>query len=387
MRPMPTRRRRIVAATAGMALLLVGYAGTQDYFEAAAFVVRAAGMKGTARRVAALEADRVTEGAVTIRWRAGELRGRTYTPASPSGRPILLVPGVHAAGIAEPRLINFAREIAATGHPVVTAELTDLTHYQITPRTTDMIEDAADWASHHWMREIPVRDRPAGIMGISFGGGLGVVAASRMGARVGWVLSFGGHGDLPRTLRYLCTGIQPDGHARPPHDYGVVIILLGVADRMVPAEQVEPLRQAILAFLNASHLDMVDKPRAALEFQRAKTLAETLPEPAHTFMAWVNARDVAHLGPALLPHVAAMGGDASLSPARNPAPTAPVYLLHGSDDNVIPAVESELLAADLRARGGHVTQLSTPLITHAEVDHPPAAGEIWRLVRFWAGPL
>ena len=211
-----------------MALLLVGYAGTQDYFEAAAFVVRAAGMTGVARRAATLEADAVTEAPVTISWRDGQLRGRTYTPSDLSGRPILLVPGVHAAGIDEPRLINFAREIAATGHPVLTAELTDLARYQITPRTTDMIEDAADWATQHWMRVMPARDRAAAIIGISFGGGLSIVAASRMGERVGWVLSFGGHGDLPRTLRYLCTGILPDGRVRPPHDYGVVIILLGV---------------------------------------------------------------------------------------------------------------------------------------------------------------
>ena len=386
-RPMSPRRKQIVAATSAMALLLVGYAGTQDYFEAAAFVVRAAGMTGVARSAAALEADAVSEAAVTISWRDGELRGRTYMPSSVSGRPILLVPGVHAAGIDEPRLINFAREIAATGHPVLTAELTDLARYQITPRTTDMIEDSADWATHYWARVMPARDRAAAIVGISFGGGLSVVAASRMGGRVGWVMSFGGHGDLPRTLRYLCTGILADGRVRPPHDYGVVIILLGVAARMVPAEQVEPLRQGILAFLNASHLDMVDKPGAALEFERAKKLAETLPEPARTFMTWVNTRDVAHLGPALLPHVAAMGDDAALSPVRSPAPSAPVYLLHGADDNVIPATESEMLAADLRARGGRATQLSTPLITHAEVDHPPAVGEIWRLIRFWAGPL
>jgi dienelactone hydrolase len=384
---MTARRKRIVAATIALALPLVGYAGAQDYFEAAAFVVRAANMSGAARRVAALEADTVTEAPVTISWRQGQLRGRTYTPSDLSGRPIVLVPGVHAAGIDEPRLINFAREIAATGHPVVTAELTDLTRYQITPRTTDMIEDAANWASENWARVLPARHRTAAIMGISFGGGLSIVAASRMGGRVGWVLSFGGHGDLPRTLRYLCTGLLPDGSVRPPHDYGVVIILLGVADRMVPPEQVEPLRQGILAFLNASHLDMVDKPRAALEFARAKTLAESLPEPARTFMMWVNTRDVARLGPALLPHVSAMGGDAALSPMRNAPPSAPVYVLHGADDNVIPAAESETLARDLRARGGRVTQLSTPLITHAEVDHPPGIAEIWRLIRFWAGPI
>jgi dienelactone hydrolase len=379
-------RRRIVLGTTAIAVLLAGYGAVHDYFEAAAFVVRAAGMKGVARSVAALEAERVTESEITIPWRSGQLRGRRYLPADVSGRPILLVPGVHAAGIAEPRLINFAKEIAATGHPVTTAELPDLAKYQITARTTDMIEDAATWLGEPGQRA-PTGDQRPGLMGISFAGGLAVVAASRMGDRAAWVLSFGGHGDLPRALRYLCTGMLPNGQTRPPHDYGVVIILLGVADKLVPADQVEPLRQGILAFLNASHLDMVDKPRAALEFERARKLSESLPEPARTFMSWVNNRDVAHLGPALLPHVASLGSDPALSAARNPPPSAPVYLLHGADDNVISAVESELLAEDLRARGGHVTQLSTPLITHAEVDHPPAVAEIWRLVRFWAGPL
>jgi fermentation-respiration switch protein FrsA (DUF1100 family) len=132
---------------------------------------------------------------------------------------------------------------------------------------------------------------------------------------------------------------------------------------------------------------MFDETRAALEFARARELADRLPEPARTFMNWVNVRDVAHLGPALLPHVTVMGGDPSLSPERNPPPSAPVYLLHGADDNVIPAAESRLLASELRRRGASVTFLSTPLITHAEVDHPPGAAEIWQLVRFWAGPL
>ena len=40
-----------------------------------------------------------------------------------------------------------------------------------------------------------------------------------------------------------------------------------------------------------------------------------------------------------------------LSPARAAAPAAHVYLLHGTDDNVIPAIESYLLADTLRRRG------------------------------------
>ncbi|MGH9311309.1 MAG: hypothetical protein ACRD1U_18170, partial [Vicinamibacterales bacterium] len=214
-----------------------------------------------------------------------------------------------------------------------------------------------------------------------------VVAASRMSGRAAWVVSFGGHGDLPRTLKFLCSGEQPDGSHRAPHDYGVVIILLGVADRLVPAGQAAPLRAAIRIFLNASHLDMIDKSKAAIEFGNAREAADRLPEPARTYMSWVNDRRVDELGRVLLPHAAAMGDDAALSPERNPAPAMPVYLLHGADDNVIPAAESERLSNYLRARHAEVTHLVTRLITHAEVDHPPAVAEIWRLVRFWAAPL
>ncbi len=258
-------------------------------------------------------------------------------------------------------------------------QLDDLTHYAITTRTTDMIEDAA----------VALAKNPAspiGLMGISFGGGLSVVAAGRpsLKGRLAFVMAFGGHADLPRTLRYLCTGIQPDGVRRTPHDYGLAIVLLGVADRVVPRPQVASLRAAILSYLEASRLDMVDKGKAALEFAHAKALEATLDEPSRTYMRFVNERDVRDLGPVLLPYVSELGGDPSLSPDRSPAPTATVYLLHGTDDNVIPAIESTLLARDLEARGVRVHLLLTPLITHAEVDRSSTTRAIWRLIDFWA---
>jgi dienelactone hydrolase len=267
---------------------------------------------------------------------------------------------------------------------VLTVELTDLARYEITTRTTDMIEDAAAWMMRR--PEYYGRDGRIGMLGISFGGGLTIVASARPAIRngVAFVMAFGGHGDLPRTLKYLCTGIQPDGAVRPPHDYGLAIVLLGVADRVVPPAQVVALRDAIRSFLEASRLDMVDKPRAALEFARASRLGAALDEPARTYMGYVNARDVARLGPILLPHVADLGGDAALSPARSPAPSVPVYLLHGTGDNVVPAIESTLMARDLDARGGPVHVLLTPLITHAEVDRAPTMSAVWRLIDFWS---
>jgi dienelactone hydrolase len=379
-------RGKALSAVAGVALLAGAAIAATPYLRAASFVVRAAGMQGYARAASEIHLGEFDERALTIPWRGGEVRGRVYIPRGESDRAMLLVPGVHAAGVDEPRLVQFARDLASVGHTVLTAELTDLTQYRITPRTTDMIEDAAIWLSR---QPTLAPDARVGMMGISFAGGLSIVAASRpaLRDRVAFVTSFGGHGDLPRTLRYLCTGIQPDGEHRPPHDYGVAIILLSVAERVVPAEQAEPLRAAILAFLEGSRLDLVDKAGSAAEFRRAHALADALPEPARTLMGYVNDRDVIRLGRLLLPHVTELGDDRTLSPARDAAPAAPVYLLHGTDDNVIPAIESSLLAETLRERGVQVHQLATPLITHAEVDRSSTAPAMWRLVSFWAALL
>jgi dienelactone hydrolase len=379
-------RTRTKAVGVGAALLLLALWAANDYLRAAAFVVQAAGMQGYARTAAGFETGEFDERTLTVPWRGGQLRARVYVPRGASDRAMLLVPGVHAAGVDEPRLVQFARDLASVRHTVLTAELTDLTQYRLTPRTTDMIEDAALWLSQ---QPALAPDGRVGMMGISFAGGLSIVAASRPGLRdrVAFVMSFGGHGDLPRTLRYLCTGILPDGSQRPPHDYGVVIILLSVADRVVPPAQVEPLRKVILTYLEASRLDLVDKNESWNTFQRARAMTASLPDPSKTLMNYVNDRDVAHLGPILLPHVTELGDDRMLSPAREAAPRAPVYLLHGTDDNVIPAIESSLLADTLRARGVKVHQLATSLITHAEVDRSATAAAMWRLISFWADLL
>jgi dienelactone hydrolase len=378
-------RRRTAVLTLVVALLIPSTLAVRYYLRGTAFVVHAAGIGGRLSTATQWYSTAVAVADVPpVPWRGGALRARVYRPAREAGRPILLVPGVHATGIDEPRIVGFARDIAATGHPVLTVELPDLKQYQITVHTTDMIEDAAAW-----MLRTPAfrgADGRIGMLGISFGGGLSVIAAGRptLKDRVAFVMAFGGHSDLPRTLKYLCTGVQADGTVRPPHDYGLAIVLLGAADRVVPAAQVAPLREAILSYLEASRLDMVDKVKAAVEFAHAKGLEATLAEPARTYMGYVNARDVAHLGPILLPHVAVLGGDPALSPSRSPAPSAPVFLLHGTDDNVVPAIESTLLARDLRSRGTEVHLLLTPLITHAEVDRSSTATAIWRLIDFWS---
>ena len=69
-------------------------------------------------------------------------------------------------------------------------------------------------------------------------------------------------------------------------------------------------------------------------------------------------------------------------------PAFPVYLLHGTDDNVIPAIESVLLAGTLRD-----ARRAGPAARDA-ADHPRRGRSVGRrarvrvaLVRFWAGVL
>jgi dienelactone hydrolase len=371
-----------------VALLLLMGAGViaWDYARAAAFVVRASEIDGVAARLLTWTTSHVEERPMEVPWRGGELRARAYLPHGDSGGAVLLVPGVHASGIDEPRLAGFARELASMDRTVIAVELPPLLRYRITPELTDMIEDAAAWVAG---QPTLADGAPIGLVGISFGGGLSIVASARpaLRERIAYVMSFGGHGDLPRTLEYLCTGLQPDGSRLAPHDYGVAIILLGVAERMVPPAQAAPLRDAIETFLEASRLDMIDQEAAAREFARARELAAELSEPAASLMRAVNDRDVGTLGPLLLPHVREFGGDPALSPSGSAAPAGTVYLLHGSGDNVIPAVESTLLADELRGRGVTVRQLSTPLVTHAEVNNVAAAVDVWRLIRFWSSLL
>jgi dienelactone hydrolase len=382
-----TRRRLALIAAGLMAILLLAMPAHRD-LHGLTLVVRAANLHGVARRLADVDTVRFRERAVDVPTRAGAIRARVYASVGTARQTVLLVSGLHPAGIDEPRLLTLARRLAEANVTVVTPDIQELSRFEVTPVVTDCIEDAALWLATESGLAPTGR---IGLMGISFSGGLAVVAAGRASLRshLLYVFSFGGHDDLRRVLEYFCTGSDPDAMAKglpAPHDYGVAIVLLTVAEHLVPPEQLESLRNAVRRFLWASFLDRIDKPRAEREFAALRELARSLPEPAATLLRYVNDRDVAHLGPRLQPSIGFYVDQPALSPARSPTPLAPVYLLHGRDDNVIPAAESRQLANRLR---GHVPVrlLVTDLISHAEADQPAHVTDVLRLAHFWGDLL
>jgi dienelactone hydrolase len=385
-------RRPVIVCVVLAALIFMA----RPYVHGLTFVIRVAEMQGAARRIADLDTMREQERDITIPTARGPMHARVYEPRSPH-RATLLTSGLHPSGIDEPRLVRLARQLSAGGVTIVTPDVPELSRFEITPEITNAIERAAGWLA---LESGLALNRPVGLMGISFSGGLSIIAAGRpsLAGHVAYVFALGGHDDLPRVLRYLCTGSEPyPAHElgvqsdRPfvlaPHDYGVAVILLGAADRVVPKAQVEPLREAVRRYLLASALDTnVDKGAAAREFDALKQIARTMPEPSATLMRYVNDRDVIHLGPRLLPYVGLSGGDGALSVSKAQKPSAPVFLLHGTEDNVIPSVESEYLAQDLR---GHapVRLLLSGLISHAEADRPVHISNVMQLAGFWGDLL
>jgi dienelactone hydrolase len=394
-----TRRARAAILIALLAGLFVIFA--VPYLDAVGFIIRAADLPGRPASIAAWRAQAISrDQEITVPTRGGDIPARFFRPVRQTRRTVVMIPGVHRDGINESRLVGLAEDLAASGYGVVTIAAPDLQRFKITPAVTDTIEDAVRWVSDQPQFRT---DGKIGILGISFSGGLSIVAAGRdaIKDRVAFVMSFGGHGDLSRALHYLTSGevlgdleaakrsseVAGADHVgvHPPHDYGLAVVLLNLADRVVPADQVGPLSKGIDGFLLASSLAVTEPAKAIPVFEDMKKYQETLAEPSRTYMQYVNDRAVDKLGPVLLPVADGLKDHpamAALSPERATPPVAPIFLLHGVDDNVIPSVETVLLAERLNGKA-RVTGLLSGLITHAEVNRTATSTEVWRLASFW----
>lgn len=358
-------RRRLVLAGLITATAIAGWLVLGQYTRAVTLLVLAAGIDGWPRTVARLHERMVSERSLEIRTRDGLLRARAYSPEGRSRRTVVLIAGVHPEGIDDPRLMHFARSMAGSGLSVITPQVPRLIRFEITPSVTDTIEEVAAWAA---AQESGAGDRRVGLAGISFSGGLAVVAAGResLRDRVAFVLSIGGHGDLLRTLETLAGGVLASDVHLAAEPFGLAIVLSSVAERVVPPSQVAPLREWARTFLSAVHLPPEQSDLAQERFSRAAQLAGALDDPAATFVHHVRAADTAALRPHLIEPVREFAMHPSLSPERATPPAAPVYLLHGTEDEVIPPREALHLARYLQPHT-HARVLLTPVLTHADV--------------------
>jgi len=291
--------------------------------------------------------------------RSGPIRARLYHLAGGDRRPGLVVAhGVHYQGIDERRLVPFARELARAGRVVLTPELSELADYRITRHGVDVISDAVRWLANE--RALVSSER-VGLLGFSFAGGLGLVAAGQteLAGKLEFATSVGGHHDLSRVLSFLLSDkvATPRGlEARKAHEYGLVVLLYGELDHFVEEPDRETLRDALRLWLHE------DRRRAlARASQRTTASGERL------FLLLQQGR-LLEVAPELERRLERRRDElAALSPRGKLRDVGvPVYLLHGSADSVIPPSETEW--AGLELEGAPHRALVSPLLEHVSVS-------------------
>jgi len=302
------------------------------------------------------------------------IRARLYLPRGASQGAIVLVPGVHRLGIDEPRLVRFARAVSASGVVVLTPEIGALVDYRIEGASADEIGEAAH-ALHQRV------GTSVGVMGMSFAGGLALLAASepRYVPDVAFVVAVGAHDDLARVARFFASNAiaRPDGSVMhlTAHPYGPTVLVYDHVEDFLPATDLAAAKDALRLWL------WEDKGAA-----RARLA--TLPPEARSELGALFDGDVTAIGPRLLAEVEALGPElrAASPHGRLAGLRAPVYLLHGSGDSVIPATETLWLARDV-PQGLVRDVLVSPAIVHVEMEGEPSLWERAALVHFMAEVL
>jgi len=298
------------------------------------------------------------------------LRVRFYTPVEVDNPPPLtLIHGIHYLGIDEPRMRAFARAMAAAGVLVCTPEIKAFTSYRIQVSNIDEIAASAKYLSQLTGRH------SVGVMGISFAGGLALLAAADPEYRqnFAFVIALGAHHDLNRLARYYA-GDQisdPDGHPYhvPPHPYGARVFINIFLDELFDPPDLPIAQRSLLLYLNDKH-------------KSARAEARHLPQPARDKMLRIlDDKDPKTIGPILLSTIGDHNKELDrLSPSGKFASLrTPVYLIHGADDPVIPSTETRWLAKEIPEPQRKGALVST-VLRHAELNREPRVGEYLDLI-------
>jgi pimeloyl-ACP methyl ester carboxylesterase len=306
----------------------------------------------------------------------GSVRCRLYLPtgiAHPQG--MVLLHGIHHLGIDEPRLVSFARSAAANGFEVLTPELADLADYHVDVGSISTIGESAAWLEQH------LTTGPVSVVGVSFAGGLSLLAASdpRYAPHIRALLLMGPYDNLARVLRFLATSEAelPDGRRElyVAHDYGAAVFVYSHLDEFFSTSDLGPAHDALRDWL-------WEQPEAA------KALLPRLSSAGQETMNILLARQIERLRPKLLEAIELDQSQlATISPEEKLAGLrVPVFIIHGSTDDIIPSTESLWLEKELPPRYLKAV-LITPAFSHVDPEKRATWREELRLIGFIANFL
>jgi dienelactone hydrolase len=356
-----------------LALLLFSRT-TYTYLRAAGLLLRIEDPQH-AGRIGRVHTYPIQETLTELRTPAGAIRARVYEPAGIANPPgMVVVHGVHHLGIDEPRLVAFARALSSSGIRVLTPELPSLADYQVEPRSIDLIGASAREFAQGMHQKV-------GVLGISFGGGLSLMAAANPQYErfIRFVVSVGAHDDLERVSYFFINNhiARPDGSVlqMAAHEYGPLVLIYSHVEHFFPPGDVAAARDALRWLL----WENVEESRKQAE--RLSPASRATMELLYNHRGGVLAEEIRQVIAQHRAEMAAVSPDGRLRSLR-----VPVLLLHGAGDNVIPPTEMLWLERDVPADDLKAA-LTTPVLSHVSMDGKPTWRDNLRLARFMAKML
>jgi dienelactone hydrolase len=361
-----------VSALVMAPLAVASCPSTRAHLRAAAVLSRASRADNALARMYD-EPVRVQNALLRTRW--GPFRARIYSPIGGGPRPgVVVAHGVHYLGIDEPRLVPFAMNLARGGVVVITPELAALADYRVDRSSVDEILEAA----RHLATTASVERGRVGVFGLSFAGGLALVAAAQPEARgyIDRVAVMGAHHDLRNVLRFLATDtVQTPAGVRPmrAHDYGLVVFVYMNAEHFVAPDEAAIFRDCLRLQLH-------------VELAQARHAARLLSPRTRALFDRIVAGDKAAVRETVLRALERdQDGGRALSPAGRARALHGMTLsiLHGAEDDVVPPTEAEDCFRAMRGEAD-TTLVLTTAIRHVAVERTPSLGDQVRIVRAFA---
>lgn len=314
--------------------------------------------------------------AVDYRIEGRARRGDLYLPGDAARAALVLVPGAARAGKDDPRLVAFAKTLARARFAVLIPDIANLRTLRVSADDASDIGDAVGYLVGPRVGG-GEPDRRVGVAAISFAAGPALIAALEgpNRDRIGFVLVVGGYYDLEAAVTFFTTGWYRERPAgpwryRPPNPYGKWVFARANADRLA-----DPRDRTTLAAL-------ADRKLADAGADVSDLVARLGDEGRRVYALLTN-RDrneapalIAALPAAIRADLAALdlkGRDLSTLEAR-------LILVHGRSDPVIPASQSQALAA--AAPPGRADLFVVDGIDHVAFGRPGLVDSLtlWRAV-------
>jgi pimeloyl-ACP methyl ester carboxylesterase len=308
---------------------------------------------------------------ITMPAAKGPVRARLYLPSGVAHPPgMVVVHGIHHLGIDEPRLMSFARAAAGGGFAVLTPQIEELADYRVEASSVETVGESPAWLQQY------LGTGPVTVVGISFAGGLSLLAACDplYASHIRSLVLMGAYDDLGRVSRFLATSRAelPDGRvvSYTAHDYGAAVFVYANLGKFFPESDLKIAHEALRYWL-------WEEP------QNARELLARLSPAGRATMELLLSRQIDRLRPQLLdvirvdePQLAAISPQGKLGNLR-----VPVFILHGSTDDIIPSTESLWLQREVPPKYLREV-LITPAFSHVDPEKSATWGDQLRLVSF-----